>query len=53
MIEARDYHGCSSFNLNGNQVLAVAADNTNKKTVEFLDLEQENPQWIQGTFYFL
>ena len=53
MIEARDSHGCSSFWLNGNQILVVSPGDTNKETVEFLELAQENPQWIQGTFYRL
>ena len=51
MIEYRLVHGCSSFRLNGNQILAVSPGVTNEKSVEFLDLAQENPQWIQGTFY--
>ena len=51
MIEGRGYHGCSSFWLNGNQILVVSPGFTGGNTVEFLDLAQENPQWIQGTFY--
>ena len=55
MIEARDSHGCASFWLKGNQILVVSPGPgvTNEKTVEFLDLAQENPQWISGTFYHL
>ena len=53
MIEARDSHGCASFWFKGNQILAVSPSPTTGKTVEFLDLAQENPQWISGTFYHL
>ena len=51
MIQARDSHGCSSFWLKGNQILVVSPSSTVGvgKTVEFLDLAQENTQWIQGT----
>ena len=48
MIEARGSHGCSSFWLNGNQILVVSPGYTNGQTVEFLVLSQENPQWISG-----
>ena len=48
MIEARDSHGCASFWFKGNQILAVSPSPTTGKTVEFLDLSQENPQWISG-----
>ena len=50
MIEYRLVHGCSSFRLNGNQILAVSPGVTNEKSVEFLDLAQENPKWMHGTF---
>ena len=51
MIEARHAHGCSSFLLNGNQILAVSPGGTaNQKSMEFLDLARENPKWIHGTF---
>ena len=50
MIEARDSHGCASFWFKGNQILAVSPSPTTGKTVEFLELAQENPQWISGTY---
>ena len=49
MIQERHSHGCSSFWLQGNQILVVSPDSSGVKTVEFLDLAQENPQWIQGS----
>ena len=52
MIQARDSHGCSSFWLKENQIIVVSPGLPKEgKTVEFLNLQQENPQWIQGTFY--
>ena len=51
MNEARHAHGCSSFLLNGNQILAVSpGGSANQKSMEFLDLAQENSKWIHGIF---
>ena len=53
MIEARNSHGCSSFRLNGKQIFAVSPGfKEGQSVVEFLDIQEENPQWIKGTFLF-
>ena len=49
MIESRERHGCSSFWLNGVEIIAVSPGYGSSGTsIEFLNLNQENPQWIQG-----
>ena len=49
MIEERGYHGCAAFWLNGEEIIAVSSGWSNRGATEFLNLSQENPQWIQGT----
>ena len=51
MIESRERHGCSSFWLNGVEIIAVSPGYGSSGTgIEFLNLNQENPQWIQGNY---
>jgi len=51
MISGREYHKCAVFWLNGDQIIAVSPGYPFAgKATEFLNLSQENPQWIQGTF---
>ena len=52
MKETRTAHGCSSFRLNGKQIFAVSPGDDAGQSVEFLDIQEENPQWIKGTFLF-
>ena len=49
MIEARSWHACGTFQLNGTMIPVVAGSNSETcTTVEFLDLNREEPQWIRG-----
>ena len=49
MIQERYDHGCSSFWLNENQIAVVSPGTKYRgQSVEFLILQQENPQWISG-----
>ena len=49
MNQERFLHGCSSFWLNGNQTVVVSPGYPNKGlSVEFLNLQENNPQWILG-----
>ena len=48
MIEPRNFHACSSFVLNNTVYPIVAGSNNGSKTVEFLDLSLESPEWIPG-----
>ena len=52
MIDERRSFGCASFWLsNGEEIIAVSPGGTggsSSKATEFLNLYQENPQWIQG-----
>ena len=51
MIEGRERHGCSSFWLDGEQIIAVSPGYGSSGTgIEFLNLNQENPQWIKGKY---
>ena len=52
MIQKRASHACSSFWLNGNQILVVSpgVPGMTRTDVEFLNLHQENPQWIEGMY---
>ena len=54
MIDERRSFGCASFWLNGEEIIAVSPADTgtggsSSKAIEFLNLSQENPLWIQGT----
>ena len=52
MIEPRYRHACTSFWLNGEHVIMVTPGYpSSSNATEFLNLNQENPQWIPGTFY--
>ena len=49
MSQERYQHGCSSFWLNGTQIVVVPPGRPNGgKSVEFLNLQQKPPQWISG-----
>ena len=52
MLEARYRHACSSFWLNGEQIIVVSPGvGSSPKATEFLNLHQDNPQWIHGTIH--
>ena len=50
MQMGRYNHACGSFSVNDNQVLVVAgtAGSNNKRSVEFLDMKENNQKWIDG-----
>ena len=49
MIEARSWHACGTFKLNGVVIPVVAGSNSDTcTTVEILDLTQKEPKWVQG-----
>ena len=50
MTNARYHHGCSTFWLNGEQIITVSSGLSvgSSKTVEFLNLNNEIIQWISG-----
>ena len=49
MLQERNDHGCSSFWLNGTQIVVVSPGEPNfGKSIEFLNLQQEPLQWILG-----
>ena len=55
MIQERADHACSSFWLNGNQILVVSPGlpKHGKTDVEFLNLQEEDPQWIEGMYILI
>ena len=55
MIQERADHACSSFWLNGNQILVVSPGlpKDGRTDVEFLNLQEEDPQWIEGMYILI
>ena len=56
MKTARRQHGCAKFYVQENPILIVAGgkdqDREDLKSVEFLDLENNGPEWIEGMLWF-
>ena len=51
MIKSRHRHGCGAFALQSKLVIIVAGDRSssiNKKSVEFLSINDIEPKWIAG-----